>query len=76
MMGVNNPGARPNPAWNRRPKNLPWDDHDTERLIDAVKIGVAVWALPPAFKGHDLGDILQKRMELIRDGLVALREEL
>lgn len=66
--------ARPNPAWAKRAPDLPWDDHSDQRLIEAVEVGAMVECLPDVFEGHRLGDILQRRLELIKAGRVRMAD--
>ena len=68
--------ASPNRAWARRPANRPWEPHEDQELIAAVRVGVIVEALPAVFLGHDFGDILHRRKVLIDEGRVQLAEPL
>lgn len=68
--------ARPNPNWAKRQRNAPWDAHEDDELIMAVKVGAVVEVLPAVFPGHDFGDILHRRRELIKAGRVKMAASL
>lgn len=65
-----------NPAWRKRPSNRQWDDHDDARLIQVMADGLIIECVPPLFEGHDFGDILRRRLDLIRAGRLTIAEPL
>ncbi len=68
--------AGPNPAWKRRPANLPWHAEDEARLAQVVADGLMIECAAPIFPGHDFGDILARRTLLIHQGRAQLAADI
>lgn len=68
--------SRRNPAWSRRPPNKPWDPHEDDELITAMRIGACVEVLPDVLPGHSFGDILQRRVVLGKEGRLVIADPL